>query len=102
MKNTYQPGTTTSKSIRTLPARKPNANPSNLHASRKGATVKRPRSSSSGMQGLSIGQKVPMNIFQQKYTKPNQHGMAQVVDANTIKKKTKKALGGKQKQFFGL
>ena len=63
---------------------------------------KKIKSSSAGLQGLSIGQKVPMQIFQQKYLKPNEHGMGKVQDANRIKKKVKTALAGKQKQFFGL
>lgn len=76
-----------------------------MHSARGMSTVKNPKSSSAGLQGLSIGQKVPMKIFEQNYkdgAKPVTEGMAQIHDANKIKRGTKKALAGKQSKFFGL
>lgn len=84
---------------------KGHAHPDSNFSSRKGSGVKQPTGTSkmrTGMQGLSVGQKVPMDIFQQSYKKPNNHGMPQVVEANVIKKKTKSALKGPQRKFFGL
>jgi len=82
--------------------KKGHGNPSSAHSSRGMSGVKRQKSSGAGLQGLSVGQKVPMEMFDQKYTAPNPHGMTKIQNANSIKKGTKKALGGSQRKFFGL
>jgi hypothetical protein len=85
-----------------LGSKKGHGNPSEEHSSRNMSTVRKPKSSAAGLQGLSVGQQVPMDIFQQKYQKPDVHSMTQHVESNVVKRGTKKALRGAQSKFFGL
>lgn len=99
----YQDKANTKKVNARMTAQKMNnANPDQSANTRRGAKVKQMTSSKDGMQGLSIGQRVPMNMFDQKYQKPSPTSMSKVTGANQIGAEVKKALKGKQKQFFGL
>jgi hypothetical protein len=83
-------------------------NPDNNHSARVGSSAPKQKGRSrlalDGLQGLSTGTKVPMEMFQPDYSKKTDDITHQVgtVDANGIKRGTKGALKGKQKQLFGL
>jgi hypothetical protein len=80
--------------------KKGNANPSNAHSSRFGSTAKNQKTSGKGNLGLSVGQVVPMKMFNNPPT--TIHSQVKHVDANKIKKAAKGALAKGQKRFMGL
>ena len=90
-----------------LGARKGHGNSDGSHSNRKPSTRYSP-SSRAGLQGLSVGAKVPMKMFQQDYKGKNlkgaqdvTQGMATHIPATRVKKKVKLA-ARKSNRFMGL
>ena len=78
-------------------------NPSNNAAKRELNTASQWKASGSKENmGLAQGVRVPMEMFNQKYEKPDLHSASRTIKAGTVAASAKSALRGHTKKFFGL